>query len=132
MLTAPQRVESLAPAPRRFTFDEYMAMGRAGIIHEDERVELILGRVVEMSPIGDPHSECVRCTTRVFIQQLGAKGVVSPQLPIRIGDDSAPQPDIAILRPGSYRDRTPAPPDILLVIEIADSSLAHDRSIKGP
>jgi Uma2 family endonuclease len=132
MLTAPQPVAQVAPTPRRFTVDEYMAMGRAGILHAEERVELIDGRVVEMSPIGDAHSECVRCTTRVFVQLLGANGVVSPQLPIRIGDQSAPQPDIAILRPGSYRDRTPTPEDVLLLIEIADTSLAHDRAVKAP
>ncbi|HEY3108565.1 MAG TPA: Uma2 family endonuclease [Chloroflexota bacterium] len=132
MLTAPQQVAQIAPTSRSFTFDEYMAMGRAGILDEDERVELILGRIVEMSPIGDPDSECVRHSNQLFVRLVGDAGMVSPQLPIRIGDHSAPQPDIAILRPGSYRDRTPAPEDILLLIEIADSSIAYDRAIKGP
>src|SRR5262245_1223716 len=84
---------------RRFTVDEYHRMAEAGSLHEDERVELLDGDVLEMSPVGDPHVEAVNRCTRRFILALGERAVVSPQNPVRLDPHNEPQPDVAVARP---------------------------------
>ena len=86
--------------PRRlFTVEEYHRMAEAGILGEDERVELIEGEIVQMAPIGPPHFGCVINATRLFITRLGDRAVVSPQNPVVIRPRSEPQPDLVLLRP---------------------------------
>lgn len=117
---------------RRFHVDEYYRMAEAGILQPDERVELIDGEIYAMCPIGDRHAGCVNCLTAEFSQQLGRRVVVSVQNPIRLTDLTEPEPDLAILRPKPdfYRSGHPGPDDVLLVIEVMDSSAPRDRGLK--
>lgn len=119
---------------RRFTVDEYYKMAEAGILHEDDRVELIEGEIVQMSPIGSRHAACVMRLIQFFSQQGGQRVLVNAQNPIRLSDDTEPQPDIALLRPRPdfYASSHPGPEDILLVIEVADTSGPYDRQVKVP
>ena len=121
-------------AAHRFTVDEYHRMAQAGVFHEDDRVELIDGQVVEMSPIGPRHAACVDRLTRRLSQQVGDRAIVRVQSPIVLGPHAAPQPDVALLRPPieRYARAHPLAPDILLVIEVADTSAEYDRSIRLP
>lgn len=120
--------------PRRlFTVDEYHRMGEAGIFRPDERVELIEGEIIEMSPIGPPHAGCVINATRLFITRLGDRIVLSPQNPVTIRPRSEPQPDLTLLRPRevSYSEEHPTPRDVLLAVEVADTTVRFDRLVKS-
>jgi len=118
----------------RFTVDEYHRMGEAGIFHEDDRVELIDGQVVEMTPIGPRHAGCVKALVQILYRTAGDAVVLGVQDPVVLNPHNAPEPDIAVLRPRphGYRARHPAPADVLLVIEVADTSVESDRSSKIP
>lgn len=120
------------PVRRRFTIDEYHRMGDAGIFHEDDRVELLDGAIVEMSPIGTRHTGGVNRLTALFTRRLGRRAVVSVQNPIVLDDFSEPQPDVTILSPRSdfYGDAHARPSDVLLAIEVADSRVSYDRTVK--
>lgn len=109
-------------------------MIEAGILTEKDRVELINGEILEMSPIGNEHSACVKRLNALFNKLLGEKVIVSVQDPVQMGDLSEPEPDIAILKPVEdfYAARRPTPADTLLIIEVADTSLDYDREIKLP
>jgi Uma2 family endonuclease len=119
---------------RRFTVDEYERMGQAGILGEDDRVELIDGEILEMSPIGPPHAAIVNRLTRLLVRALDDRAVVAVQNPLRMRPRSEPQPDIVVARPRDdfYAGGHPEPGDTLLVVEVADTSLAFDRAIKLP
>jgi hypothetical protein len=123
--------EMSLPAPHRFTVAEYHRMGEAGIFHEDDRVELIAGEIVEMAPIGTDHSWVVTRLTSLFEKGRGDL-IVWSQNPIVLSDEDEPQPDLALVkpRPELYRKAHPGPDDVLLVVEVADSSLAYDRGEK--
>ena len=107
-------------------------MAQAGIFSEGDRVELIEGEVVNMSPIGSIHAGCVNRLTALLSEKLGKRVVVGVQNPIRIDEHSEPEPDIALLKPRRdyYADAHPTPRDALLIIEVADSSLEYDRTVK--
>lgn len=117
---------------RLFTVDEYERMIEAGILTEDDRVELLEGEIVELSPIGPSHSSCVNQLTRLLTRVTPEDLLVAVQNPIRLYPRSMPQPDLAVLRPGDFRARHPGPDDIVLVIEVADTTLAEDRGVKLP
>lgn len=119
---------------RLFTVDEYQVMLRSGILTEDDRVELIAGEILKMAPIGSRHAGCVNRLTRYMVSRLGEMAVVAPQNPIDLDDFSEPQPDLTVLRPrDDFYSRSHAfPEDILLVIEVADSSAGYDRGVKIP
>jgi Uma2 family endonuclease len=104
----------------------------AGVFGPDERVELIDGEVVAMAPIGDRHVESVLGFTNVFAEQSRGAAVISVQNPVELGQSSRPQPDLVLLRPprSRYRGRLPSVDDVLLLVEVADSSLASDRGAK--
>jgi Uma2 family endonuclease len=121
------------PARRLFTVDEYHKMGEAGILGEDERVELIDGEIVQMAPIGHRHIGCVINANRLFLSRLGDRAVISPQNPVVIPPRSEPQPDLALLRPRavSYSHERPAVQDVLLAVEVADTSVRYDRVVKA-
>jgi Uma2 family endonuclease len=121
-------------ARRRFTIAEYHAMAEAGVLAEDERVELIAGEIVRMSPIGSQHAGCVRGLNCQLSGRLGDKALLSVQDPIVLDDASEPEPDVAILRfrEDNYRSLHPRPADVLLVIEVADTSVEYDRNVKLP
>jgi len=116
----------------RFTVDEYHRMGEAGIFSEDDRVELINGEIVEMTPIGSQHAGLVRRLDRWLQRWIGDEVLVSAQQPVKIATDGEPVPDIAILRPRAddYTGSHPTPEDTLLVIEVADTSGVYDRNVK--
>ena len=119
---------------RRFTVDEYECMSRAGILHEDERVELIDGEVIEMPPIGPGHAGDTKQLNQLFSSRLGTRAIVGVQDPIRLPPGAEPEPDIALLRPRQdfYRTAHPGPDDVLLIVEVAETSLAYDRDVKVP
>lgn len=119
---------------RRFTADEYQCMARAGILLEDERVELIEGEILLMSPIGRRHAARVNLLNHWFVQRVGDRAIVSPQNPVRLSPHSEPQPDLLLLkfRQDFYESQLPSPEDVLLLIEISETSSAYDRRIKLP
>ena len=132
----PDDLALLAPREWTFTVDEYHALGRAGVLDEDSRVELIDGRLIVMSPIGTPHLLSVNRTERTFARRVYASepplAVVSVQNPLRLDDGTEPEPDVVLLRPGYEARGTPTPPDALLVVEVADSTVEYDRRVKAP
>jgi Uma2 family endonuclease len=124
----------MALAVRRFTVDEYLRMGAAGVFKEDDRVELIEGQIVEMTPIGPAHAGCVKEMARLLYRAAGDRIIVGVQDPLVLGKQGAPQPDIAVLRrtAGGYRTDHPGAADTFLVIEVADTSADYDRETKMP
>jgi Uma2 family endonuclease len=117
---------------RRFTVHDYHRMGEAGILHEDDRVELIEGEIVEMTPIGTRHFSCVNGLTRLLVVNVGDAAIVSVQNPVRLTEHTEPQPDLTAIRPRDYRESLPMPEDVLLLIEVSDTTLAYDRGAKLP
>jgi Uma2 family endonuclease len=122
---------SVECARRRFTADEYLRMGEVGILGEDEHIELIRGEILTMSPIGPRHGAFVDRFNRLLVTALGERAWIRVQGSVRLFPDTMPEPDLAILRPRDYRAAHPTPEDILLVIEVAETSLAYDRGAKA-
>ncbi len=119
---------------RLFTVAEYHQMVAAGILSEDDRLELIEGEVVKMSPLGARHAACVKRLNRLFSQALGDAALLGVQDPVVFGEHSEPEPDLTLLRPRAdfYSSGHPQASDLLLVIEVADTSAAYDREVKIP
>jgi Uma2 family endonuclease len=119
---------------RKFTVDEYDWMARVGILTEDERVELIDGEIVEMAPIDPEHADRVDLLAKSFFDRFGDLARVRVQNPLHLDEYEQPQPDLALVRrpTGSYRHAHPRPDDVLLVVEVADTSLALHRRVKLP
>lgn len=125
---------AVAPKQKRFTVDEYHRMIEAAILDEDDRVELINGAIVEMSPLGSPHISCVIRLDRILNRFVPDTTLFSVQNSMRLNNLTEPQPDVILLR---YRDdfyasQHPAPEDVLLLIEVSDSTLALDQKVKVP
>ena len=118
---------------RLLTADEFQRLAAQGFFPEDERLELIRGEIFEMSPIGDRHAVCVMLIEDM-LADLRPKGIVSTQNPLRLSRQlSVPQPDVVLLRRRrDFQSRPPYPEDVFLVIEVAETSLAHDRDVKIP
>ncbi len=125
---------AVQPARHRFTVHEYHQMADGGVFTEDDRVELLEGEVVEMAPLGSRHAGCVRRLNRFFSAHLGEQVTISIQDPVRLGELSEPQPDVVLLRPrpDDYADGHPGPKDVLLLVEVADTTAAWDRRRKLP
>jgi Uma2 family endonuclease len=120
---------------RRFSIDEYHRMGEVGILHEDDRVELIEGEIVEMAPIGSRHAATVARIVAFFTRRPGDRATVWSQNPLLLpAQVSEPEPDVMLLEPRAdfYAAALPEPRSVLLLIEVADSSLAYDRRTKIP
>jgi Uma2 family endonuclease len=119
---------------RQFTVAQYHQMVAAGILTEDDRVELIEGEIIEMSPIGRRHAACVNRLVRLFSERLGDRVIVAAQNLVELSDRSEPQPDVALMhpRPDFYEAGHPQPQDILLLVEVADTTVEFDREIKMP
>src|SRR6476659_3569905 len=117
---------------RPITVTEYHRMGEVGILGDRDRVELIEGELVAMSPIGSYHHGTVNKLNHALVQAVGERAVVSVQGPVRLDEFSEPEPDLALLkpRPDFYRDAHAGPADVLLLIEVADTSLNYDRAVK--
>jgi Uma2 family endonuclease len=118
----------------RLTVRDYHRMAEAGILHEDSRVELIEGEIIDMAPIGSSHAGTVKRLLQLFDRAIGETAVLSIQDPIILGSRSEPQPDLALLRPRNdfYKNAHPEPGDVLLIVEVAESSLRYDREVKIP
>lgn len=114
-----------------FSVDDYERMVETGILGEEDRVELIRGEIIDKTTIGDRHAACVISLVNLLPLLLGGRAFISPQNPLRLAT-SVPEPDIALLRPrpDRYRSGKPIAGDVLLLIEVADSSLALDRADK--
>lgn len=120
---------------RKFTVEQYHKMAHTQILNHQEHIELIHGEIITMSPIGFRHASTINRLLNAFLPlQLADKTILSIQNSISLGDRSEPQPDLALLKPveNFYADRLPTATDILLLIEVADSSLVYDREIKIP
>jgi len=124
---------SIQVSKRLITAEEYHKMAEVGILQE-RGLELINGEIIEMTPIGSRHLSCVNFLNELLLEQLGRKVIVSIQNPVRISKYNEPEPDIAILKRTEkrYADRLPTADDVLLVIEVADTSIDYDRNIKLP
>ena len=121
------------PVRRRFTVAEYFALAEAGILHEDERIELIDGEIIIMSPINDPHRQSVNWISLLLIEAFARRAMVQVQATIVLNDATAPEPDIAVIRFRSIDDLvTVTPEEVYFLVEVADSSLAFDRETKLP
>ncbi len=109
-------------------------MAAAGVLSENDRVELIEGEIVEMNPIGSRHAACVGRLTELLGRLVSDQAIVWVQNPVQINDYSEPLPDVALLkrRDDFYAQPNPQPADVLLIIEVADSSVEYDREIKMP
>lgn len=122
------------PARHRLNVDDYYRMAEAGILQRDSRVELIDGEVIDMVPIGADHGATVNRLAKALILACGDRAIVAVQNPVRLDPGSEPQPDFAVLRSRAdgYRTAHPTPPDVFLLIEVADSTLRYDRTVKLP
>ena len=116
------------------TTQQYHLMHEAGVFPHGDRLELINGEIKTMSPIGRKHVACIIRLVKLFEKKLGDRFMISAQNSVRLNNHSEPQPDIAILkwRDDFYIEALPTPDDILLIIEVADSTIAYDREIKAP
>jgi Uma2 family endonuclease len=125
---------TITPLRKQFTVDDYARMRETGILTEDDRVELLDGEIYIMSPIGPLHVAIVNKLNKILGVRVGDRGIISIQNPIRLDKLGEPQPDIAILHPRDdfYTQALATPDDILLVIEVADTTLEYDREQKLP
>jgi len=122
------------PRRHRLTVDDYYRMAEVGILDAEARVELIDGEIIDMVPPGSSHAGTVAYLTQVLVRAVGDRAIVLAQNPVRLSQYSEPQPDLALLRPRDdfYRARHPQLDDVLLVVEVAATSLRHDRRKKVP
>jgi Uma2 family endonuclease len=121
--------QEIFSSSRRFTVAEYHRMGEAGILHPDERVELIEGVICRLSPKGSLHSTSVEIAREYFAKKLKRKVHVRTQDPISLSKYSEPEPDVALVVPPftRYRNQHPSPADVFFVLEVADTTLNRDR-----
>jgi Uma2 family endonuclease len=117
-----------------FTISDYDRMIEAGILDEDDRVELIEGEIIEMTPIGHRHAACVKRLNSYLGRALGVDAIIGVQDPVHLGERSQPQPDLSVLRPSPnfYASAHPTAEDIFLLVEVSESSARIDRQIKVP
>jgi len=119
---------------RRFSIEEYYRLAEVGILGPEDKVELIYGEIVKMSPIGPRHASILICLNRLLHDLLKDKYLVSPQNPVRVSSYSEPEPDLAVLKPrvDNYKSRHPSPGDVALLIEISDTTFEYDSKVKLP
>ena len=118
----------------RFTIEDFHRMAEAGILSETDRVELLHGEIVEMTPIHSRHAAGVDRLARLFFETAGKRAHIRIQNPIRIPDHSEPQPDLVLarLRDDDYAGSHPGPGDVLLLVEVSDTTAGYDREVKIP
>jgi len=119
---------------RPFTIIEFHKMAETGILTKNDRVELIQGEIIPMAPIGPFHAACVNTLTRMLIQRVPPDVIVHIQNPLRLDTHTEVYPDLALLRPrlDQYKNTIPEPADVLLLIEVADTTLYRDQHEKLP
>ena len=122
------------PRRHRFSVSDYYLMGEAGILAPDSREELIHGEIFDRAPPSPLHSATVTRLNKIFQHASGDDASVSVLNPVRLSEFSEPQPDLALLkrRRDFYSEHHPGPTDVLLIIEVADSTLRFDRDTKVP
>ena len=122
------------PARRLFTMDDYHAMTRAGILSEDDRVELVEGEIVVMSPVGSRHAACVDILAELLIRAVDHRTSIRVQSPICLDESTELEPDLCVLvrRDDAYSESLPQPEDVYLVIEVSDTTRDYDLRIKAP
>jgi Uma2 family endonuclease len=127
-------VRAFLTLTHRFSVEEYTQLAEAGILLEDDRLELIDGRIIDMPPIGSHHASCVKRILATFVNLFQTRAIVSVQDPVRLGIYSEPQPDLMLLqqRDDFYAERHPVPDEVLLLVEVSDSSLEYDKAVKIP
>ena len=127
-------IEMAGATKRRFSVKDFYLIVDAGILNKYDQVELVDGEIVEIAPIGSYHNGSVNALNRVFARSVPEDITVQVQGPLRVDDTTVFQPDLAILRPkeDEYFETIPAPDDVLLVIEVSDSTEAYDRNVKIP
>ena len=125
------QTEEQVAVRRRFTVEEYHKMGEAGVFGEGDRVELIDGEVVEMNPIGWRHARSVRRLNVRLVRAAGDRYAVGVQDPITVSEHGEPQPDL-VLHEEPPPGRLTRPEEVLVLIEVSDSTLQYDRSVKLP
>lgn len=122
--------------PKKYplTINHFQKMIETGIFDEDEHIELIEGELIAMAPIGPVHSSKTRKLNRLFSQAVGDLAIVDIQNPIILDDNSEPEPDLTLLRPRDdfYETANPTANDVLLLVEVADSTLSYDKQTKIP
>ena len=118
----------------KLTVDDYYRMGDAGILGENDRVELIGGEIIDMAAIGVGHASVVTRITMALMRACSDRALVRVQNPVRLDEFNEPQPDFAVVKPRAdfYATRHPGPSDIFLLVEVADTSLRYDRAVKLP
>ena len=118
----------------QWTVEDYHRLVEAGILEEDSQVELLNGQIVQMSPVGDLHAACVDKLNELFRDILGKSVIIRVQSPVYLEKYSEPEPDIAILKrkENFYADGHPRPEDVLLIVEVADTSIKKDKELKVP
>jgi Uma2 family endonuclease len=119
---------------RVFSVDDYYRMAEVGLLREDERVELIEGSIVKMSPVSSRHAACVSRLNALFNKYAGERVIISVHNPVRLDEFSEPQPDVALLKPRAdfYAGAHPAAVDVLLIAEVSDTTIGYDRQVKVP
>lgn len=125
---------AVSPTPHLFTVKDYHRMAQADVFAPDERLELVDGKVLELAPIGSRHAACVKRLGRMFTLLLGERALVGIQDPVELSDVSEPQPDVALLRPRAdfYAAAHPGASDVLLLVEVSESTAQYDRTTKLP
>lgn len=118
------------PSPYRFSVEEFHKLGEAGIFHPRDRVELLDGEIIVMSPIGIRHVQAVSWIIECLVEQARRRYLVSPGNPVWLHEHSEPQPDIMLVPRVRKMERHPRPEDVFLLVEVSDSSLAYDRERK--
>lgn len=118
-------------AKHRFTVEEYHLMGEAGIFGEDDRVELVAGEIIEMTPVGWRHAQTVNNLNHLLVERAVGRYAVSVQNPLVLDEHDERLPDLTLLRE-QVKGRLPETRDALLVVEVSDSSLRYDRETKLP
>ena len=124
----------MIPTAKRFTIQEYHRLTELGFFQEGDRVELIQGEILQMAAKGTAHTTVTRRLLRALGQRLGERATLQIQDPLFLAPNSEPEPDMALVknRADDYLSGHPTPEDVILVIEIADSSLVYDREVKLP
>ena len=130
--TLPERNPQHGPQPKRFTIAEYAHLTEIGFFKEDDRIELIRGELIEMAAKGMKHTVCCQRLLKVLLPLL-ADVTLRCQDPVQLLSGSEPEPDFVVVRDRAddYLDAHPGPDDILLIIEVADSSIEYDRTFKA-
>lgn len=130
MPTVPEVRERAAMPYHRWSVEEYHQMALSGLLDETDHVELIEGELIDMAPIGSKHAFRVDSIARALQRAAGNAFLVRVQNPILLGERSEPQPDIAVVTDKNYAEAHPGAEDVLLIVEVSDTTVAYDRDVK--